>query len=217
MDGTPPTHVTSRPGDRVILTTPSKYTYSFKDNLRVVSYDVAYRIAAAGHALGAWVYPAAWQGIQSTSVAWAPVLGADRCFMSRARDAVGNTSAWSPATCSATPQDDRALTAAGRVTRSSSSLAFRTTTSRLTASGASLSKSGEAGVRIALVTINGPGQGSVDVYHAGIRIARVSLASSTWTRKVTYLAVTPYRTGTVKITSVSALPSLIDGVAFLRV
>ncbi|HEY0690338.1 MAG TPA: hypothetical protein VGD71_15015 [Kribbella sp.] len=56
----------------------------------------------------------------------------------------------------------------------------------------------------------------MDVYHAGIKIARVSLASPTWTRKVTYLPVTPYRTGAVKLTSVSALPSLIDGVAFLR-
>jgi hypothetical protein len=82
--------------------------------------------------------------------------------------------------------------------------------------GASLSKSGESGVRIALLTINGPGQASVDVYHAGIKIARVSLVSSTWTRKVTYLPITPYRTGAVTITSVSALPSLIDGVAFLR-
>ncbi|MDX6292468.1 MAG: hypothetical protein QOH50_1543, partial [Kribbellaceae bacterium] len=45
---------------------------------------------------------------------------------------------------------------------------------------------------------------------------RVSLVSSTWTRKVTYLPITPYRTGAVTITSVSALPSLIDGVAFLR-
>jgi hypothetical protein len=171
----------------------------------------------AGQALGAWVYPAGWQGIQSTSVDWAPALGSDRCFMSRARDAIGNTSAWSPATCSVNPQDDRALTATGSVTRTTSSLAFRTTTSQLNVSGASLSKSGEAGVRIALVTINGPGQGSVDVYHAGIKIARVSLVSSVWTRKITYLPITPYRTGAVKITSVSSLPAVIDGVAFLRV
>jgi hypothetical protein len=216
VDGTPPSYVTGRPGDRVILTTPSKYTYSFTDNLGLVTHDVAYRTAAAGQALGAWVYPAGWQGIQSTSVDWAPTLGSDRCFMSRARDAIGNTSAWSPATCSVNPQDDRALTATGSVTRTTSPLAFQSSTSQLKASGASLSKSGEAGTRIALVTINGPGQGSVDVYHAGIKIGRVSLASPTWTRKVTYLPITPYRTGAVKITSVSALPSLIDGVAFLR-
>ena len=65
---------------------------SFTHNLDVVSYDVAYRTAPAGQAFGAWVHPAGWQGIQSTSVDWAPVLGSDRCFMSRARDAMGNTS-----------------------------------------------------------------------------------------------------------------------------
>ena len=216
VDGAAPVHVSSKPGDRVILTSTATYSYSFTDNGAVASYDVAYRTATAGNAFGAWVYPAPWQGITAGSVGWAPVLGSDRCFMVRARDGIGNTSAWSPATCSVTPQDDRALTAAGSVSRTTNTLAFQGTTSTLNASGASLTKSGEAGVRVALVTLNGPGQGSVDVYHAGVKVGRVSLASATWTRKVTYLPVTPYRTGTVQVVSVAAAPAAVDGIALLR-
>jgi hypothetical protein len=216
VDGQAPALVSSSSGDRVVLTAAAKYSYSFTDDKAVVSYDVAYRTAAAGQAFGAWVYPAPWQGTTATSVDWAPALGADRCFMVRARDAIGNTSAWSAASCSVTPQDDRALTAAGSVSRTTSTMAFRLSTSTLNASGAALSKTGESGVRVALVTLNGPGQGSVDVYHAGVKLGRVSLASTTWTRKVTYLPVTPYRTGTVQVVSVAAAPAVIDAIALLR-
>ncbi|MGC4943396.1 hypothetical protein [Kribbella sp. DT2] len=158
-DGTAPTHVSSRPGDRVILTPAQTYSYSFTDNLDPVAYDVAYRNAAPGQALGAWVYPAAWQAVQDTSVAWGANAGSDRCFQVRARDVIGNVSGWSPQTCSVYPQDDRALTAVGSVTRGSSTAAFLGTTSTLNAKGAALTKTGESGVRIALVTLNGPGQG----------------------------------------------------------
>ncbi|WP_432948087.1 hypothetical protein ACQPXM_12735 [Kribbella sp. CA-253562] len=216
-DGTAPTHVSSRPGDRVVLTPAQTYRYSFTDNLEPVAYDVAYRGAAPGQPLGAWVYPAAWQALQDTSVAWGANAGSERCFMVRARDVIGNVSAWSPQTCSVYPQDDRALTSTGTVTRGSNTQAFQGTTSTLNAQGAALTKTGEAGVRIVLVTLNGPGQGSVDVYHAGVKIASVSLAAATPTRKITYLPVTPYRTGEVRIVSTSAAPAAVDAIAFLRV
>jgi hypothetical protein len=215
-DGTAPQHVSSRPGDRVILTPAQTYSYSFTDNLEPVAYDVAYRGAAPGQALGAWVYPAAWQTLQDTSVAWGANAGSERCFQVRARDVIGNVSGWSPQTCSVYPQDDRALTSAGSVTRGSSALGFLGTTSTLNAKGAALAKTGESGVRIALVTLNGPGQGSVDVFHAGVKIASVSLAATTQTRKVTYLPVTAYRTGEIRIVSTSTAPATVDGIAFLR-
>ncbi|MEV6287420.1 hypothetical protein [Kribbella sp. NPDC051770] len=215
-DGTAPVHVSSRPGDRVILTPAQAYSYQFTDNLDPVAYDVAYRNAAPGQALGAWVYPAAWQTLQDTSVAWGANAGSDRCFQVRARDVIGNVSGWSPQTCSVYPQDDRALTSVGSVTRGSSPLAFLGTTSTLNAKGTALTKTGESGVRIALVTLNGPGQGSVDVFHAGVKIATVSLAATTQTRKVTYLPVTAYRSGEVRIVSTSTAPATVDGIAFLR-
>jgi hypothetical protein len=215
-DGTAPTYGTSRPGDRVILTPAQTYSYSFTDNLDPVAYDVAYRGAAPGQPLGAWVYPAAWTTLQDTSVAWGANAGSERCFQVRARDVIGNMSGWSPQTCSVYPQDDRALTSVGSVTRGSSALAFQGTTSTLNANGAALTKTGESGVRIALVTLNGPGQGSVDVYHVGVKIASVSLAAATQSRKVTYLPVTAYRTGEVRVVSTSTAPAAVDGIAFLR-
>jgi hypothetical protein len=95
-------------------------------------------------------------------------------------------------------------------------MALKGTTSILRANGAYLTKSGEAGLRIALIAIHGPGQGRVDVYHAGVKIGTVSLAATTTARRTTYLPVTAFRTGAVKIVSTSTAPASIDGVSFLR-
>lgn len=217
IDGTAPTLTSSSAGERVITAATGSYKYAFTDNSgKVASYDVVYRDAIAGQTYGKWQYPAAWQATTATSVTWTPVAGVDRCFMVRARDGAGYESGWSTPACAAAPQDDRALTATGTVTRTTSSITYKGTISQLKASGATLTKAGEAGLRIALVTVNGPGQGSVDVYHAGVKIGRVSLAAPTSKVTVTLLPVTPYRTGEIKIVSVSAAQAVIDGVALLR-
>lgn len=217
VDGVAPVAVTLRISDRVFLGTPASVRWAYKDETSVATYDVVYKIAPAGSAFGKWMYPEVWQNTQLTSISWSPRLGLDECFMIRARDVLGNVSAWSPQLCSMAPQDDRALASAGTVTRATSTLAFQGTTSVLKANGAYLTKTGEAGLRIALVTINGPGQGRVDVYHANIKIGTVSLAATTTARKVTYLPITPFRSGAVKIVSTSTAPAVIDGVAFLRI
>jgi hypothetical protein len=67
-----------------------------------------------------------------------------------------------------------------------------------------------------LVAIHGPGQGRVDIYHANVKIGTVSLAATTTSRVVTYLPVTVFRTGALKIISTSTAPAAIDGIAFLR-
>jgi hypothetical protein len=95
-------------------------------------------------------------------------------------------------------------------------LAFQGTTTILKANGAYLTKATEAGQRVALVAIHGPGQGRVDIYHAGIKIGTVSLAATTTSRAVTYLPTTPFRTGALKIVSTTTAPASIDGIAFLR-
>jgi hypothetical protein len=217
VDGTAPSLVTLRIGDRVAVTAPVTFRWAYKDDTDVASYDVVYKIAAPGVALGKWIYPTTWQNTKITSITWTPRLGWDECFLVRSRDYLGNLSAWSPQICTVAPQDDRALTSAGSVTRSTSTLAFQGTTSILKANGAYLTKTAEAGARIALVAIHGPGQGRVDVYHANIKIGTVSLAATTTARKVTYLPITPFRTGAVKIVSTSTAPAIVDGIAFLRV
>ena len=67
------------------------------------------------------------------------------------------------------------------------------------------------------MAIHGPGQGRVDIYHANIKVGTVNLAATTTSRVVTYLPVTPLRTGAVKIVSTSTAPATIDAIAFLRV
>jgi len=216
VDGTAPSLVTLRIGDRVQLGAQATFSWGYKDDIGIASYDVVYKVAAPGSPLGSWIYPAVWQNTQLRSITWAPRLGWDECFMVRSRDYLGNLSAWSAQLCSAAPQDDRALTSSGTVTRSTSTLAFKGTTSILKANGAYLTKTAEAGARIALVAIHGPGQGRVDIYHANIKIGTVSLAATTTARKLTYLPITPYRSGAIKIVSTSTAPATIDAVAFLR-
>ncbi|MFC9693441.1 hypothetical protein ACFTSF_33130 [Kribbella sp. NPDC056951] len=216
-DGTAPKLASASAGGPVLLAASGKFEYGFTDSSGAVSsYDVALRDAPVGRAAGPWQYPAGWQGMTSTSVTWTPVPGVERCYMVRARDAAGNESAWSVPNCAMAPQDDRALTAAGTFTRTANSTAYKGTVTTLKSTGASLTKAGEAGVRVALVTFNGPGQGSVDVYHAGVKVGRVSLAATTAKQTITTLPVTPYRAGEIKLVAVSASPVVIDGVAVLR-
>lgn len=216
VDGIAPTAVTLRIGDRTNLATPATVRWGYADETSVATYDIVYKTAGPGVAFGSWVYPPAWQNTQTQSITWTPRLGWDECFMIRARDVLGNLSAWSVPLCSVAPQDDRALTSSGTVTRATSTIAYQGTTSVLKANGAYLTKTGEGALRIAVVGISGPGQGKVDVYHANIKIGTVNLAATTTARTVTYLPTTVYRTGAVKIVSTSTAPATIDGVAFLR-
>lgn len=216
VDGTAPLLTTWRIGDRVELSGSATVRWTYKDDTAIASYDVVYKTAPTGAALGQWMYPAVWQNTRITSITWAPRLGWDECFMVRARDYLGNVSAWAAPLCSAAPEDDRALTTAGTATRSTSTLAFQGTTTILKANGAYLTKATEAGLRVGLVALHGPGQGRVDVYHANIKLGTVNLAATTTTRAITYLPVTPFRTGPLKIVSTSTSPATIDAVALLR-
>jgi hypothetical protein len=216
VDGTAPSLVTYRIGDRTALTVPVTFRWAYKDDTDIASYDIVYKTAAPGAALGQWIYPATWQNTRITSIVWTPRAGWDECFMVRARDYLGNTSGWAPQICAVSPQDDRAFTTAGTATRTTSTLAYQGTTTTLKANGAYLTKATETASRIAVVAIHGPGQGKVDVYHANIKIGTVNLAATTTARVVTYLPTTVLRTGAVKIISTSTAPAAIDAVSFLR-
>jgi hypothetical protein len=98
------------------------------------------------------------------------------------------------------------LTAAGALGR---------TVTLLTRPGARVSLAGQRGSRVAVIALAGPGQGGVDVYAAGTRLGRVSLAATTWHR-VTILLPKHAFTGTVVVDSAGTAPALIDGVAVLR-
>jgi len=216
VDGTKPTLVSKSAGDRVRLSSAVKFTFAFRDNGQLATYDVAYRTAPAGRLLGSSVYPAGWQAIRSTAVSFTAAAGSDTCFTVRARDAAGNTTAWSPYTCTSLPFDDRTLTTIGSVTRTTTSMAFQGTASRLNKPGAGLNRSGQVGKRVAVVALVGPGQGTVEVWHAGHKLGRISLAATSWGRRTYYLPATSYLSGTLSVVSVSTAYSSIDAITVLR-
>jgi len=216
LDTAAPKYVSSSAGARTSTSPTVRYSYRFTDNTAVASYDVVYRSAASGKALGKWTYPASWQKTRSTAVSVTPAPGTDACFMVRARDARGNLSAWSPVTCALTPQDDRALAATRSFARLTYRTGYRGTLTQLRASGATLYKDGEYGNRVAVTVLTAPKQGVVDVAFAGRRVGRISLASSSVALKTFYLPVGAFRTGRVTVTSLSGLPASVDAVGLLR-
>ncbi|TDW74964.1 hypothetical protein [Kribbella pratensis] len=216
VDGTKPTLARLSPSDRVRYTSAVKFTFSYKDNTQLGSYDVVYRTAGAGRSLGPWVFPAAWQKTKTPSVSMTVAGGSDTCFMVRARDAAGNLTAWSPQVCTSLPLDDRSLSITGSVTRATTAMGIYGTASRLNKPGAGLYRTGQVGNRIAVVALSGPGQGAVDVWHAGRKLGRISLAATSWSRRTYYLPVTPYASGTVSIVSASTSYAWIDGFTALR-
>ncbi|MEV0286307.1 hypothetical protein AB0H36_19520 [Kribbella sp. NPDC050820] len=216
VDATTPTLFSISAGDRVRYTSAVTFRYSYRDNTELSTYDVVYRTAPAGRSLGQWVFPAGWQKMRATSVSMTVAGGSDTCFMVRARDAAGNLSAWSPSVCTSLPLDDRSLSIVGSVTRANTAMGIYGTASRLNKPGAGLYRTGQVGNRIAVVALSGPGQGAVDVWHAGRKLGRISLAATSWSRRTYYLPVTPYVSGTVSIVSASTAYAWIDGFTALR-
>jgi hypothetical protein len=216
VDTVAPKFASATAGARVSLTSPVRYSYKFTDNVAVASYDVVYRAAAAGKLLGKWTYPSTWQGLKGAAVSVSPAPGTDACFMVRARDARGNLSAWSPVTCSLTPNDDRTFVATVSFARLTYTTAYRGTLTQLRKSGATAYKDGEAGNKVAVTALTAPKQGVVDVSVAGRKVGRIYLTASTVAIKTFYLPMGAMATGRVTVTSVSALPSSIDAVGLLR-
>lgn len=216
FDGTAPTFLASNTSGRV--STYATYSIWFSDNSASDPwYDVAYRDQVPGQPRGPWVYPDYWREHKSNNYYWDSTPGVDRCLMARARDYVGNISGWTTESCVLAPWDDRAFTSTGTVSRVLEPSNYRGTNTTLKSNGASLVKTGQVGKQIALVATHGPGQGVVDVYHAGVKLGRVSLAAtSTEYQKITYLPVGPQRTGEVKVVSVSTAPATIDGVGVIK-
>ncbi|MEU4391267.1 hypothetical protein [Kribbella sp. NPDC023855] len=216
VDATPPRLSLISAVDRVRYTSAVNFRFLYRDNTQLSTYDVVYRTAPAGRSLGQWVFPAGWQKMRTTSVSMTVAGGSDTCFMVRARDAAGNLSAWSSPVCTSLPLDDRSLSMVGSVTRATTKMGIYGTASRLNKPGAGLYRTGQVGNRIAVVALSGPGQGAVDIWHAGRKLGRISLAATSWSRRTYYLPVTPYASGTVSIVSASSAYAWIDGFTALR-
>lgn len=197
----PTVSVTALPA--LVLTGTFAVRYAATDASGVASYDVRYRSASSSaSSFSAWSQPTVWTKVTATSQVVTPKAGYEYCFSARARDKVGNTSAWSTDRCTARPLDDRSLsTTTSGWTRAASSTAYAETLTRTTTVGAKLTRSAGAFRRVAVVATTCSTCGSVEVYVGSTRIGTVSLWSSTTKTKQTKSlpVLTSARSGTVTL------------------
>jgi hypothetical protein len=203
----------------VSLTAPLRFEYAGQDSQSgVASYDV--RMAVASYYGGfTWKYPASWQGTSATSVTTQPVRGATYCFSARARDHLRNVSAWTPLQCTASPLDDRNLSASAGWLQASSPTYYLDTISRATSAGRTLTRTNVQTHRVHLVATTCPTCGTVGVYWNGTLIKTISLRSTTAvSRRV--LGVTTFpgvASGTLVLRSLTSGPVYVDGLSLSRV
>lgn len=181
----------------------------------VWNYDVRYRTSTPSRDTGTYGYPAAWQHTTSTSESVPALAGTEYCFSVRARDVVGNLSAWSADRCTASPLDDRSLTStAARLT---SSAYYKGTLSRTVSAGVPFSRTGVTATRVGVVATTCTSCGALDVTLAGKYLGRVNLrATSTHYRQTFWLPAFPLRSGTLVLRSVSSAQVLLDGALTVR-
>jgi len=150
------------------------------DTQNTVTVAVRYRTAPAGAATGlsGYVYPSTWQSLSILSLTANGSLHTRYCFSARARDAVGNLSAWTAERCEVVPYDDATLSAAGSWTRSKVSGWLAGTSSTTTVKGASLTTGTLYARQVGVLALTCPTCGSVSLLLAGKAVGTLSLATS---------------------------------------
>jgi hypothetical protein len=219
VETTPPV-VTTTALPAFALGTSVTFAYSASDTSGVGSYDVRYRRASwSDSAFQAYVSPTGWLRTTATTRALAVAPGYEYCFSVRARDALGNLSAWSAERCTGIPLDDRSLqrVTAGWTSLSSTS-AYRGTITRSVVTGATLSRSGTHVKRLVLVATTCTTCGYVDVFVNGVRLAHVSLVSTTtsWRRVISLPLLSSATSATITLRTSGSHPVLIDGLGLRR-
>lgn len=221
VDATAPAVAQTAPAQLFTMSSTIPVAWSGTDaGTGLASYDVRYRVATDQAGFGAFSYPAAWQHTTNRSASLPGAVGGrDYCFSSRARDRIGNVSAWTAELCSARVLDDRALSAStSGWLRGTSSNYYAGTYTSTTGYGQVLSRSSVVTDRVALVATRCASCGSVGVYVNGVLIGKVSLyASTTSLRNLIVLPRFSLRTGTVTIRSlVSGKGVYVDGLGTSR-
>ncbi len=219
VDLTAPVLAGTTPTRSIVLGPDVVYGYgAVDDHAGVKSYDVRYRRARYDGAYTAWVSRTGWLGRTATTVSVPATPGYEYCFGFRARDRLGNVSAWHDEQCIAAPVDDRAFVASAGWSRATASGYYRSTYTQATAGGATLSLGGVTARQLVLVATTCSSCGSVTVYHAGVRLRTLDLRSSKTQRGVELWL--PWqgtlRTGTVRL--VVTRPGLVrvDGLGAIR-
>ncbi len=199
----------------VTLTGSATYAWTGSDDRGVASYDVRLRSATSGSALGTWQYPGSWQKRTGGSQATTLKAGVTSCLSVRARDWQGNVSGWTAQRCTAMALDQGALAKGGKWTTQNSPKYYFGSLLSTTSKGATLQRSGTRTDAVWVVATTCPTCGSVEVLDDGVRIATVSLKSSTSRYKA--LVAVPLggkaRAGVITLRAAGTAPVLVDGLA----
>ena len=181
----------------------------------LASYDIRMRRASPYGGWSGYLYPTTWQKRTSPSLALSLAAGYQYCFSVRANDKAGNVGTWSAQQCTTVTLDDRSMSASSGWTRGTSSYYAFGTWTRAARTGVSLTRTSVQGRRIGLVVATCSTCGVVDVYHAGVKVGRVSLYSSrTAYRQVRWLTLQSVtRKGTVTVRTVNSRSVYLDGIA----
>jgi hypothetical protein len=137
-----------------------------------------------------------------------------------AYDRAGNSSGWSPTTCTTVPLDDTALAPHGGWTRAAVSGAYQGTLSTTAANGATLTSVPLTARRLAVLVETCPTCGKIRVTWQGAAVGTYNLAAGSLHKRVLIMlpALTATQQGRLVITAVShgGRRIAVDGVAAIR-
>lgn len=200
-----------------LTTTSIPLQLSYQSSQPFGSFDVQVRSAGAAGSWSAW---AGWRsGLKSKSVTYSATAGRTYCFRARARTAAGLVGGYSAPRCTATPLDDRSLSATWGWKRGKQSGAFKGTITTTKLTGKRLRTGQVAARQVWLLVTKAPGSGKVKVTWAGKLLGTFSLAAGTTKKKVLIKLTTsgaPVRTGRLQLTTTTTKPVRIDGIVLRR-
>ena len=217
LDTTPPA-VIVRGLPLVLTTATSTVSYTATDtNAGVASYDARYRTATVSSGFGSYLSPAGLLNQSSTSASAAVPAGTTICWSVRARDQVGNVSAWTPDRCTTRVVDERSLTVktAGWSQVISNAYLARTGTTA-GATGAQLASASWGRGRVLVVVAQCATCGVLRVYAGSTYLGSLSTYAPTTRYQVVLSLPILSGGGPVRIVTASAKQVFLDGVALQR-
>jgi WD40-like Beta Propeller Repeat len=214
VDATAPSVMVTAPPNPLLGTGLTlRWTGTDTEGSGIDRYELRTRYASPYGGFSGYVYPTSWQSLRTTSLAMTLAQGYTYCYSMRARDQAGNIGPWSSERCTTSVLDDRALAVSSGVTRGTSTAYTYNTYSRATATGKTFTRTGVQARRVAVVVTTCSTCGSIDVWHAGVYLGRVSLVNTaTRAKQVRWLPLGTVKTGTLTIRTVNARTTYIDGV-----
>ena len=219
VDTVAPEVTQTGPSRAFVLSTSVEASWTATDaTTDIASSEVTWRQAPYNGDFGDATVIATSAAARSQSLDSQP-RGSTTCLSVRSLDLAANASGWTTERCAAVPLDDRDLAPSAGWRRSSVEDWFRGTALRSETKGARLSVTGATVARVAVSARKCPSCGTIGVYVAGERIAKISLAAQTSKRQLVVLPALPEeRTGTVVIKVLSSDRTVqIDALGLSRV